>query len=122
MHNISMTPYHIFLLVIVITKSIFIILALFDRYLKFTNQGNSSLGTQVDFWKSRVEFVFIFLMSVLLLYLFNPRRDRKAMINKETEVVLYLFGIVLIITADWSDFFKESLLFKTIQNVIGKPQ
>lgn len=117
-----MKPYHIFLLVIVITKSLFIILALFDRYLKLTNKGNSSLGTQVDFWKSRVEFVFIFLMSVLLIYLFNPRRDRQAMINKETQYILFLFGIVLIITADWSDFFKESLLFKTIQNVIGKPQ
>lgn len=114
-----MKPYHIFLLVIVITKSIFIILALLDRYLKFTNQEHSSLGTQVDFWKSRVEFVFIFLMSVLLIYLFNPRRDRKEMINKETEVVLFLFGIVLIITADWSDFFKEPSILKSIQSLLG---
>lgn len=115
-----MTPYHIFLLLIVITKSLFFILALLYRYLKFTKQDKSSLGTLVDFWKSRVEFVFIFLMSVLLIYLFNPRRDRKEMINKETKIVLFLFGIVLIITADWSVFFKESLLLKTIQSLLGR--
>ena len=115
-----MKPYHIFLLVIVITKSLFIILALLDRYLKFTNQEKTSLGTQIDLWKSRVEFVFIILMSLLLIYLFNPRRDRKAMINKETEVVLFLFGIVLIITADWSDFFKEPSLIKSIQGLLGR--
>jgi hypothetical protein len=115
-----MNSYHIFVSIIIITKTIFVILALIGRYLQFTNQEYSSLGTQVDFWKSRVEFVFIFLMSLLLIYLFNPKRDRKAMINKETELVLFLFGIVLIITADWSDFFKESIIMKTIQHLLGR--
>jgi len=45
--------------------------------------------------------------------------DRKAMINKETEVILFMFGIVLVITADWSDFFKETATIKTIQSLLG---
>jgi|LauGreDrversion2_2_1035103.scaffolds.fasta_scaffold00276_5 hypothetical protein len=115
-----MKLYHIFLSVIVITKTIFVILALVQRYLKFTNQEYSSLATQVDFWKSRVEFVFTFLMSLLLIYLFNPKTDRKEMINKETGLILFLFGVVLIITADWSDFFKETASIKLIQHLLGR--
>jgi surface polysaccharide O-acyltransferase-like enzyme len=114
-----MKPYHIFISLIIIVKVIFVVLALINHYLKFTNQKDSSLGSQIEFWKSRVEFVFIFLMSLLLIYLFNPRMDRKAMINKETEVILFMFGIVLIITADWSDFFKETATIKTIQSLLG---
>ena len=34
---------------------------------------------------------------------------------------LILFGIFLLITAKWSEFFKESKMFKRIQTALGKP-
>jgi hypothetical protein len=57
-------------------------------------------------------------MAVLLIYLFNPRKNRMVMINNETQMLLFLFGVVLIITADWKIFFKESNIFKKIQFVL----
>ena len=73
---------------------------------------------QVLFWRERTEFIFTSLMAILLIYLFNPIKNKMFMINNETKLLLYLFGIVLIITADWKTFFKESNIFKKIQFVV----
>jgi hypothetical protein len=87
-------------------------------YLKLKNKTDSDLDKQVLFWRERTEFIFIALMAVLLIYLFNPRKNRMVMINNETQMLLFLFGVVLIITADWKIFFKESNIFKKIQFVL----
>ena len=42
------------------------------------------------------------------------------MINGETKVLLYLFGFVLLITADWSNFIEESNWFQRFQEILGK--
>jgi hypothetical protein len=34
----------------------------------------------------------------LLIYLFNPRTDRSILIDYETKLLLFLFGIILLIT------------------------
>ena len=59
-------------------------------------------------------------MSLLLIYLFHPTIDRRHIINKETRFLLYLFGFILIITADWSDFIKEAPLLKLTQQLLGR--
>ena len=59
-------------------------------------------------------------MSILLIYLFNPRKGEMVMINGETKILLYLFGIVLLITAKWGDFFHEAKWFKRIQSSVGE--
>ena len=57
-------------------------------------------------------------MSILLIYLFNPRVDRNTLIDKETKLLLFLFGFILLITAKWDVFIKESPLLKMIQNIV----
>ena len=44
------------------------------------------------------------MMSILLIYLFNPRVDRSVLIDKETKILLYLFGFILLIIAKWNLF------------------
>jgi hypothetical protein len=43
------------------------------------------------------------------------------MIDKETMILLYLFGFILILTAKWDILFKEPTIFKQIQMLTGKP-
>jgi hypothetical protein len=57
-------------------------------------------------------------MSVLLIYLFNPRTERSVMIDYETKLLLYLFGFILLITADWGVFIHETPLFKKFQKIV----
>lgn len=101
-------------------KIIFVLMAFTTIYLKVKGNDKSELYKTLFYWKGRVEFVFIILMSLLLVYLFNPRKNRLNRINAEAKLLLYLFGIVLLITADWSNFVEESKWFQQIQEILGR--
>ena len=100
-------------------KIIFIILATTHAYLKVTHQTTSDLDMEVVFWKGRVEFIFVFLMACLLIYLFFPSTSKTVEIGGATRELLYLFGIVVLVTAKWGEFFKESPSLIRLQNIIG---
>ena len=115
-----MSYYTLYIYLIILVKLIFIFLAL--AYLHYSRKKTPTkqdkLKTQqLEFWKKRMEFIFITLMSLLLIYLF---RRPNHIIDYETSILLFLFGIILLITADWTTFFKESDLFKQIQSITGK--
>jgi surface polysaccharide O-acyltransferase-like enzyme len=57
-------------------------------------------------------------MAILLIYLFNPINNNTNLIDKEAKILLYLFGIVLLVTAKWSEFIHESKWFKYIQKIM----
>jgi hypothetical protein len=101
-------------------KIVFMVMAFTTIYLKVKGKENSKLYKFLFYWKERDEFVFIILMSVLLTYLFNPRQNRNNMINGETKLLLYLFGFVLLITANWSTFIGESIWVERAQDIVGK--
>ncbi len=113
-----MDRFTIYVILVFIVKIIFIILAISRGYVKHKNPNNKKLIQELDFWKDRVEFLFKAMMSAMLIYLFNPRANNLNLINGETKLLLYLFGFILIITANWDIFFKESPIFKRLQNTI----
>lgn len=116
-----MRIYDIGIIIIISIKIIFIILAVAKLYIKHKEPNNIKKINNLEFWKKRVEFIFIILMSLLLIYLFNPRVNRLNMIDNETKILFYLFGFILLLTSDWSQFFKDSKikLFNDISNVLG---
>ena len=109
------------IIAIIIVKIIFIILAITKIFVKHKEPNNKNKINNLEFWKKRVEFIFIVLMSILLIYLFNPRVNRLNMIDNETKILLYLFGFILLLTSDWEQFFQDSKItfFKNIKNVLG---
>ena len=107
-----------YIYLIFFVKLCFIFLALYHLYLRTKGKADSETNQQILFWKERIEFVFIILMSFLLIYLFNVRTNRLSMIDHETKLLLFLFGFVLIITAKWDTFFEESEIFKDIQDAV----
>ena len=107
-----MNYFDLFITLIFIVKLLFIILAVYRLYVKSRKPQDKKLLTKVEFWKHRVEFLFITLMSILLIYLFNLRANNINMINGETKLLLFLFGFVLLLTENWSSFIHESILFK----------
>ena len=115
-----MNKYNIYIGFVFIVKVGFILLAVSHIYLKAKGQEHSELDEEILYWKERIEFIFVVAMALLLIYLFNPRRQIPAMIDNETKVLLTLFGFVLIITAKWGLFFKESPLMKKLQKSIGE--
>jgi hypothetical protein len=45
-------------------------------------------------------------MSILLIYHFNPRNP--VPVPKDTNILFFIFGLILLFTANWSLFFKEA--------------
>ena len=115
-----MNKYDLYIYLIFAIKLCFISVSISHVYLKVKGKTDSDLDKKLVYYKERFEFVFILLMSILLIYLFNPRIDRNVMINGETKLLLYLFGFVLLITANWETFFHESKWFQYLQKSLGK--
>lgn len=115
-----MNKFDIYITFIFLIKIGFITMVLIHLYLKLKHRENTELDKKILYWKDRLEFFFIVLMSFLLIYLFNPRYDKSILIDRETKILLYMFGFVLLITSNWNVLIKESPLFSTIQKIIGK--
>ena len=99
-------------------KILFGILAGAQIFLNIKGKGDSKTDKKILYWKERVEFVFIVLMSFMLMYLFYPRSTEKITLDFETKFLLFIFGIVLLIGAKWDIFIKESHVFKKVQKVV----
>ena len=117
-----MDKYNIYITFIIIVKVAFVFLAVSHMYLNVKGKEDSETDKQIIFWKERLEFIFITLMAILLIYLFNPRTDKSVLIDYETKILLYLFGFILLITSNWSVFFEESKFFKYLQSLFGNPK
>jgi ABC-type dipeptide/oligopeptide/nickel transport system permease subunit len=103
-------------------KIIFILLAISHIYFKIKGEAGSDVDEVIVYWKERLEFVFVVLMAILLIYIFNPRKSHINLLNKEIQILLYLFGFILLITANWQTFFHESKWFKYLQETVGKKE
>ena len=115
-----MNYFHAYIYLIIFIKITFVLMSITHLYLKSTGKEDSDLDKKIVFIKEKFEFVFIVLMSLLLIYLFNPRHNnRNNLIDRETKLLLYLFGFILLITADWKEFIYESKWFKYLQQILG---
>ena len=100
----------IYILFIVLIKICFLLLvfhSLVVKRLVKKNPDNTNYKTSLETIykrKDKVEFIFTISMACLLIYLFNPNRKEHLVIDYHTKLLLYLFGFLLIITADWNSF------------------
>jgi hypothetical protein len=123
-----MNKFNLYISMLNSIKFFFIILVLIEIYLEYENVSNKKTHTnktnktkKLDKIKSllrRVKFVFMIMMSLLIIYLFNPFSNRVDLINYETKLLIFIFGIILIITAEWQVFIGESVLLKKIQTYL----
>ena len=111
MHYLGYYDFFIFLIIFV--KIIFFISVFYNLYLS-KKASSSIMIDNVRTIKKQTEFMFIALMALLLIYLFNPWNKIKPKITTETYVLLSLFGWILLITADWDTFLKQSFIYTQI--------
>jgi hypothetical protein len=103
---------------IFVIKIIFIILSLTTLYLKVKNKTNTELYRKIFIGRSQIRFAFDCLMSILLIYVFYPKNVKIYLINRETALLFYIFGFLLLINADWDQFFHSSYIIQKIQTVL----
>ena len=90
--------YDTYLIFIISIKILFLISAVELFYYSHFSKSSDSLAksAQFELWKQRTEFVFILSMTILLLYLFYPRKIPIA-INRETNLLLFIYGCILLV-------------------------
>ena len=106
--NTKLDYYVAFLIII---KSIFAVSALGHLLLSHTNSQLSKYDQSFIYWKERTEFIFIISMSILLIYYFCPFGSPAPM-SIETKLLFFLFGCILIVTANWKLFVTETPWFQ----------
>jgi hypothetical protein len=109
-----------FVIFIIFIKIIFIISAIAHVYLThFGKSKDPKWDKRFVYWKERAEFIFIISMAIILIIVFNPRVPYTEAIDSEMKILLFLFGWILIITAKWGIFFKETKWLHSVQNAFN---
>lgn len=98
--------YTIFIILVACIKLSVILTALSAKYYEYT--GDTNTATVLVSYKDMLDFVFMIMMSVLLIYLFGPfliptSCGEKAVfeIDPQTKILLSMYGVAMITTADW---------------------
>jgi hypothetical protein len=107
-----MKGYDYFVIFIVAVKVLYVSLAVYLFYLK-AKDGSREMETitKVSYWKERVELVFIVNMSILLVYLFYPWREKPLLIDRDARNLLFAYGIVILFAAKWWTIFRGGFGF-----------
>jgi hypothetical protein len=80
-------------------KISFILFAVLYRISEKKNITNNLLV-----WKTRIDVFYVVTMSIFLIFIFSPRSDNKRYLTKTICNLLFLYGIISIVTADWGSF------------------
>ena len=105
-------------LIIICIKIIFLISVvghIFFSHYKKKSPESEDVDKKFERLKEITEFIFVISMSLLLIFIFNPWYKHQIYISREISILFYLFGFILIITANWSIIFKEPQWFKQIK-------
>jgi len=70
-------------------------------------------------WKEKFEFVFIVMMSCLLIFIFTPWGDNEHYMTSTMKFLFYMFGFILIFSADWNLVLPKTTLDSIIQRSLG---
>lgn len=115
----NITPlYASFIIFTYVLKIAFVILSLTELHLIKNDPKNKWIDT-IIYWKDLVEFIFVICMALLLIYIFLPS-SKNTPLDKHTQMLFLLFGLLLLFTAKWELIVSESNSIKVFQQVLGK--
>ena len=106
--------------VLIGVKVVFFIAAI--AYTLLTHFGTQAQmdkwGVKLDYIKERTEFIFKVSMSILLIIWFHPiidstmRNNQQVKLDAESRLLIFLFGWVMVLTANWKQFIQDTWWLK----------
>jgi len=100
---------YVYASLIILVKLIFLLFIMICYYYKLKNKQdpnnpvykkNLAINTNI---KNQLELSYTFLMSILMIILFNPM-NKHFVIDSNMKMLLFIFGFVTLFTMDWSNF------------------
>jgi len=93
--NMTRDPYISFIMIIMIVKIIFIVATLGILVISKIDPSNKNLD-KLSKIQDKTHESFTLLISILLIYIFNPYKSREARLDDETKLLIYLYGWITI--------------------------
>lgn len=81
----------------------------------FTHIYNKEYLIKLKNMKHVLEFIFMILISIFLIFLFNPFIKFNVVVNEHAKLLLFFYGILVLLNADWKLFFKKSEETKVLE-------
>ena len=110
-----------FIYLIFFIKIAFVIISVF-YYLNNKKPNKTTkekqIGNTLLFWKHRTEHMFIVLLSILLIILFNPYSTTKFEMTPHVKTLIFVYAIIILIQSKWNLYFQESSTFKALKELI----
>ena len=106
-----------FIYFIIFIKIIFVIMAISNIFFNKIHK-DQIYDEKTLYWKERTEFIFIISMSILLIIIFNPLYNNQRFLIKETKLLFFIFGIILIISADWDVFITKAHWLSRVKQIL----
>jgi hypothetical protein len=107
--------YSKFIIFIIFIKLVFLIFLLIEKYYSYQLYHNpSAIKQKYDsenynwaiYWKERLELIFIILMAFVCIIVFYPNYSDTIFIDKETRLLLFIYGFIILLTANWNILFQ----------------
>ena len=113
--------YDYFILFIITVKILFLVLRLLCKYYQVTQPTNTQKIDNLTYWSDRVDVLFVICMSLLLIYLFRPRSPttKSPEIDTEVRLLLFLYGIITLLTMNWKVFLSDSQIKKFYEKLFS---
>ena len=108
--------------IIIIIKILFLITTIGHIILSHTRKQTpktKEFDEMFSVWREKFEFVFIVMMSCLLIFIFTPWRDNAHYMTPTMKFLFYVFGFILILSADWNLVLPSTSLDSIIQQSLS---
>jgi hypothetical protein len=114
-----------YVLFIIFIKILFILFALITfllktkiKYSKNNDKNIISIYNNISLCKETLEFLFIISTALVCIIVFYPFYKEPVIIDKHTRVLLFLYGFIILITANWSVLTKLPSWFTDAQKIV----
>ena len=95
--------YDLFLMLVIVAKITFVIIALRVQYFEHTNSKSKEELSKIHRRQEIIDFFALMLIYILLLYTFFPKRKHlDIVIGHHEQIIFFALGIIGIMHLDWS--------------------
>jgi hypothetical protein len=119
--------YDNFILFVIFIKVLFIISAIFTFLLRMKikmskNNNNKTINIYNNLFvcKETLEFIFIICIAFICIIVFYPYYKDQVIIDRNTRLLLFIYGFIILITANWSLLTSQlPMWFLDLQKIFG---
>ena len=100
--------FYTFINFIIFIKFLFFIFSVLKLYVHYKHEDpENPIVEWIEYWNERLEFIFIISMAIICIVLFNPFYKGTLVVDRHVQVLLFIYGFIILAKSNWETFFGE---------------